>query len=576
MLKISLKIKWFGGYFIVILLILTAGFISYYHLRDVDNQVEYLVSNVAVKVRLADEFETLITSMRASVEKFIYLNKEEDNKLAEKKIKQVLAGLKRAESIKLSKKESDLFKNIEVLTQDYIEKYRNIVIRYKSINKSQDDLRSLGNDIQKELENQTDTNITLWPLLYKFMNVKLSFEQYLLKKDMEYYQSAVKDVDYILDQFEGIVDDNAKETAYLIEDFRDDFEGLTLVNQKINREVEDTIIPLAPEISLLARKISRHGHIEMVNAHDKVKSRVKLMINWIVIIIGISIFFSIGVSIFSANKILTPIYETIKGIVKISKGDLTTHLSVKTGDEIDTLVKAVNNMSNSMGKIIGKSVHISAELSKSVSVQAANIQETSASLEEISSMIRQNADNASQTDALMMQVNQAVETSDNSMTELMDSMNLINVASKETSKIVKNIDDIAFQTNLLALNASIEAARAGEAGAGFAVVAGEVRNLALGSAEAAKTTTELIEDTVVKISQIDNLVSKTNKALHEVIDISVIAGKKLAEISIASNEQTRGIEQINNAVHEMEKISQINAGLAYEFNNLMDMFKTGK
>lgn len=575
MLRIGLKFKWFAGYFIVILLILTAGFISYYHSKDVDNQVEYLVNNVAAKVRLADEFESLITSMRASVEKFIYLNKEQDNIQAEKNIKKVLSILEKTGSINLTENESSLFKKIKALTQNYIDMYRNIVIRYKSANLSRDILRELGNGIQEDLEKQAEMNRAFWPLLQDFMNARIHFEQYLLNKNMNHFHNAVKDIDNVLDSFENFEKKDIEYIIFSIEDFRDDFEGLTLITRKINKEVEDTLIPLAPEISSLARKISKQGHIQMVHAHENIKSSVKYMINWFVIIIGITILFSIGVSIFSANKILTPIYRTIKGIVKISQGDMTTHLDIKTGDELDTLINAVNNMSRDIGKVVGKSAHISEELSKHVSIQASNVQETSSALEQISSMIRQNAENASQTDELMKLAGRAVKTADTSMNELMVSMNLINRSSKETSKIVKSIDEIAFQTNLLALNASIEAARAGEAGSGFAIVASEVRNLAIGSAKAAKNTAELIEDTVAKISRIDTLVTRTGKALSQVIEVSARAETRLAEISIASNEQARGIEQINSAVNEIDKISQVNAALAIEFNNLMDIFKTG-
>jgi methyl-accepting chemotaxis protein len=135
---------------------------------------------------------------------------------------------------------------------------------------------------------------------------------------------------------------------------------------------------------------------------------------------------------------------------------------------------------------------------------------------------------------------------------------------EETSKIIKTIDEIAFQTNLLALNAAVEAARAGEAGAGFAVVAEEVRNLAMRSAEAAKGTANLIEGTVKKIKDGSDLVTATNKAFTEVATSASKVGELVSEIAAASNEQAQGIEQVNKAVTEMDKVTQQNAANAEE------------
>jgi methyl-accepting chemotaxis protein len=144
------------------------------------------------------------------------------------------------------------------------------------------------------------------------------------------------------------------------------------------------------------------------------------------------------------------------------------------------------------------------------------------------------------------------------------SMREISDASSETSKIIKTIDEIAFQTNLLALNAAVEAARAGDAGAGFAVVADEVRNLALRAAQAAKTTQDLIENTLVKVNAGGQLVEKSSGAFFKVIESTSKVAKLMAEIAEASNEQAQGVDQINGAVLDMEKVTQTIAATAEE------------
>jgi len=179
-------------------------------------------------------------------------------------------------------------------------------------------------------------------------------------------------------------------------------------------------------------------------------------------------------------------------------------------------------------------------------------------------MTKQNAENAHQADNLMKEANQVVGQANGSMGDLTTQMEEISVASEETQKIIKTIDEVAFQTNLLALNAAVEAARAGEAGAGFAVVADEVRNLALRAAEAAKNTAELIEGTVKKVGEGSDLVKKTNEAFKQVADSSKKVGELVGEIAAASNEQAQGIDQTNTAVADMDKVTQQNAANAEE------------
>ncbi len=208
----------------------------------------------------------------------------------------------------------------------------------------------------------------------------------------------------------------------------------------------------------------------------------------------------------------------------------------------------------------------SQSLSEGASEQAASVEEAGSSLEEISSMTKQNADNANQADRLMKETIQVVESANLSMRDLTDSMGEISKASREISKIIKTIDEIAFQTNLLALNAAVEAARAGAAGAGFAVVAEEVRNLAMRSADAAKNTSAMIEDTIRKVGNGSELVTKANEAFKQVTESAVRVGSLLGEIAATSREQSQGIEQVNMAMGEMDKVAQQNAATSEELS----------
>ncbi|MBI5584562.1 MAG: hypothetical protein HY892_12140 [Deltaproteobacteria bacterium] len=206
----------------------------------------------------------------------------------------------------------------------------------------------------------------------------------------------------------------------------------------------------------------------------------------------------------------------------------------------------------------------SQSLAEGASEQAAGLEQTSASMEEMSSMTRQNADHARQAKSMMGEVQQIVQKVNDHMDQMGGAITEITLSSEETEKIIKTIDEIAFQTNLLALNAAVEAARAGEAGAGFAVVADEVRNLAMRAAEAAKSTSGLIENTITAIRRGNELTRATREAFQENTAVAGKISQLIDEIAAASQEQAQGITEVGQAVSEMDRIVQQNAATAEE------------
>jgi methyl-accepting chemotaxis protein len=310
--------------------------------------------------------------------------------------------------------------------------------------------------------------------------------------------------------------------------------------------------------------------------YDAAFTSINLTIMVFLIVVALAVVLSFFITILITRIVLKPINETIGVVSQLADGDLTQKINLESSDEIGALVQSVNTMRSKMNHAVGQAMQISGVLSDSASQEAAAIEETSASLDEIASMTRQNATNTEAANQLMISARDAINKANESMNGLTQSMKEITKASEQTQKIVKSIDEIAFQTNLLALNASVEAARAGEAGAGFAVVADEVRNLAMRATESAKGSSNLIGDIVNKVKNGESLVTVTSTAFNQVTDSSNKVVDLMSEIAAASKEQSQGVDQVNRAIAEMNITTQQTAGNAENLSSVMSIFKTEK
>ena len=278
------------------------------------------------------------------------------------------------------------------------------------------------------------------------------------------------------------------------------------------------------------------------------------------------------------RSITRPLAHAVGLARQVASGDLTADIRAESRDEVGDLVLALKTMNDNLLKtvtevragtetIVTASQQIASgnlDLSSRTEQQASSLEETASSMEELTSTVRQNADNARQANVLAKNASQIAAHGGDVVSQVVSTMASINASSKKIGDIIAVIDGIAFQTNILALNAAVEAARAGEQGRGFAVVASEVRNLAQRSAAAAKEIRGLISDSVAKVDAGGRLVDEAGVTMQEIVQGIGRVTDIMGDIAMASAEQTTGIEQVNEAITQMDGVTQQNAALVEE------------
>ncbi|WP_307692104.1 methyl-accepting chemotaxis protein [Variovorax ginsengisoli] len=279
-----------------------------------------------------------------------------------------------------------------------------------------------------------------------------------------------------------------------------------------------------------------------------------------------------------SRSITRPLKEAVDVAQSVASGDLTTHFQESARDETGQLMASLREMNESLVKVVAQvregtdtiataSSQIAVgnqDLSSRTEQQASSLEETAASMEELTSTVKQNAENAHQANQLAASASAVAVRGGTVVNQVVDTMDAINTSSRKIVDIIGVIDGIAFQTNILALNAAVEAARAGEQGRGFAVVASEVRNLAQRSASAAKEIKSLIDDSVSKVAIGSHQVAEAGRTMEEIVQSVQRVTDIMGEITLASQEQTTGIEQINQAITQMDQVTQQNAALVEE------------
>ncbi|MBQ4763205.1 methyl-accepting chemotaxis protein [Pectobacterium versatile] len=298
----------------------------------------------------------------------------------------------------------------------------------------------------------------------------------------------------------------------------------------------------------------------------------------------ITLLLGLLISWFISRQITTPLGNTLSMAEKIATGDLTMSINTTRKDELGQLMSAMSKMNDNLHNMIddirvgvsqisnasSEIVAGNTDLSSRTEQQAAAVEETAASMEQLTATVKQNADNAHHANKLAISASQTAKQGGEQVNNVVQTMTAIESSSKRIAEITSVINSIAFQTNILALNAAVEAARAGEQGRGFAVVASEVRSLAQRSSQAAKEIEGLISESVNQVSRGATLVGNAGKTMNDIVTSITQVHDIMGEIATASDEQSRGISQVSQAIVEMDSTTQQNAALVEQSSAAAD------
>lgn len=319
-------------------------------------------------------------------------------------------------------------------------------------------------------------------------------------------------------------------------------------------------------------QINIQGGIKASKLGNELYASSKL---WISITVAACIAIGAALALWVAGVISRPLVNAVAIAKTVASGNLTSTIHVSSSDETGQLLWALKDMNDKLREIVGRvragtdviSTAASEiadgnlDLSARTEQQASSLEETASSMEELTSTVKQNSDNARRANQLASSASGIATQGGAVVAQVVSTMSSINASSSKIVDIISVIDGIAFQTNILALNAAVEAARAGEQGRGFAVVASEVRNLAQRSASAAREIKELITDSVAEVEAGSKLVAQAGKTMEEIVASVKKVSDIVSEITAAGAEQETGIEQINQAIVEMDSVTQQNAAL---------------
>jgi methyl-accepting chemotaxis protein len=301
-----------------------------------------------------------------------------------------------------------------------------------------------------------------------------------------------------------------------------------------------------------------------------------LVVSGVIAAVAIAVALALGWLV--TRSVTAPVARAVKVVNAVSKGDLSVDIEASGSDEIESLMRALGEMTRSLRKIVAEvrsgveSVSTASgqiavgnqDLSSRTESQASSLEQTAASMEELASAVKTSSESARQANQLAGAASDAAARGGTAVERVVATMTEIAGSSRRMAEIISVIDGIAFQTNILALNAAVEAARAGEQGRGFAVVAGEVRNLAQRSAQAAREIKDIIQDSVQKVDAGNHLVADAGQSMNEIVSQVRRVTDLIGEVTSSAMEQSSGIAQVNDALVQMDRVTQQNAALVEE------------